>query len=68
VKSISLVIFLTLLFTNLIFASDEKPGKFFENQPDVNDNYQVHFIYFLASESEDREWDINEKWFEQWKK
>jgi len=68
VKSISLVIFLTLLFTNLIFASDEKPGKFFENQPDVNDNYQVHFIYFLSSESEDREWDINEKWFEQWKK
>ena len=30
-----LLIFLTLFFTNLTFASDEKPGRFFEDQPDV---------------------------------
>ena len=40
---------------------DTKPGRFFENQPDVNDDYQIHFNYLLASDSEDREWDINGK-------
>ena len=39
-----LIIFLTLLFTNLTIASDDKPGRFFEDQPDVNDDYQIHFI------------------------
>ena len=24
---------------------DTKPGRFFEDQPDVNDDYQIHFIY-----------------------
>ena len=24
---------------------DKKPGRFFEDQPDVNDDYQIHFIY-----------------------
>ena len=46
-KKISIIL-LTLFFTNLTFASDEKPGRFFEDQPDVNDDYQIHFIYFLA--------------------
>jgi len=54
-----LIIFLTLLFTNLTFASDEKPGRFFEDQPDVNDDYQIHFIYTIAKDGEDREWDVN---------
>ena len=42
-----------------LFAADEKPGRFFEDQPDVTDDYQIHFIYFLAADSEDREMDIN---------
>ena len=39
--------------------SDEKPGRFFKDQPDVNDDYQIHFNYLLAKDSEDREWDLN---------
>jgi len=38
-----------------------KPGRFFEDQPDVNDDYQIHFNYLLAQDSEDRELDINGK-------
>ena len=34
---------------------DKKPGRFFEDQPDVNDDYQIHFKYLLASDSKDRE-------------
>jgi len=40
---------------------DKKPGRFFEDQPDVNDDYQIHFNYLLATDSKDREWDINGK-------
>ena len=40
---------------------DKKPGRFFEDQPDVNDDYQIHFNYLLAQDSEDREWDLNGK-------
>jgi len=40
---------------------DTKPGRFFEDQPDVNDDYQIHFNYLLAFDGEDREWDINGK-------
>ena len=54
-----LIILLTLFFTNLTFASDEKPGRFFEDQPDVTDDYQIHFIYFLAKKTKDKERDIN---------
>ena len=57
-------IFLTLLitlFSSSIFASDEKPGRFFEDQLDVTDDYQIHFNYLLAADSEDREMDINGK-------
>ena len=32
------------LFTSSIFAADEKPGRFFEDQPDVNDDYQIHYL------------------------
>ena len=59
-KKISIIL-LTLFFTNLTFASDEKPGRFFEDQPDVTDDYQIHFNYLLAADSEDREMDINGK-------
>ena len=40
---------------------DTKPGRFFEDQPDVNDDYQIHFSYVLALDGKDREWDINGK-------
>ncbi|MDA9654619.1 hypothetical protein N9T13_03320 [Candidatus Pelagibacter sp.] len=56
-----LLIFLFFLFTSISLASDEKPGRFFEDQPDVNDDYQIHFNYLLAQDSEDRELDINGK-------
>ena len=35
-----LLIFLFLLLTNISLASDDKPGRFFEDQPDVNDDYK----------------------------
>ena len=56
-----IIFFLTFFFTNLTFAADEKPGRFFEDQPDVIDDYQIHFNYLLAADSEDREMDINGK-------
>jgi len=48
-----------ILFVTPLFAADEKPGRFFEDQPDVTDDYQIHFNYLLAADSEDREMDIN---------
>ena len=45
--------------TPLILESDKKPGRFFEDQPDVNDDYQVHFFYVLAKDSKDEEIDVN---------
>ena len=57
-KKLIFLIF-TYFFANLTFAADEKPGRFFEDQPDVNDNYQIHFIYFLDSKSKDTERDLN---------
>ena len=50
---------------------DKKPGRFFEDQPDVNDDYQIHFIYMLTASDKDREFDINgkiEKYAEQMNK
>jgi len=38
---------------------DKKPGRFFEDQPDVNDDYQVHFIYLLILDGKDSELDIS---------
>jgi len=48
-----------ILFISPLFAADEKSGRFFEDQPDVTDDYQIHFNYLLATDSEDREMDIN---------
>ena len=38
---------------------DTKPGRFFEDQPDVNDDHQVHFIYAILKNGKDKELDIN---------
>ena len=38
---------------------DKKPGRFFEDQPDVNDDHQIHFIYLLSLDGEDTELDIS---------
>jgi len=51
-------IFLSLLITLFclpLFASDEKPGRYFEDQPDVTKDGQVHFIYLLNKDSKDNE-------------
>ena len=56
-----ILIFSLYFFSNISLASDDKPGRFFEDQPDVNDDYQIHFLYTLAKDGEDREWDINGK-------
>jgi len=56
-------IFLTLLitlFSSSIFASDEKPGRFFEDQPDIEE-YSTHTIYLLTKDGKDKEWDVNGK-------
>ena len=59
-KKISLI--LSFIFFSLsVFASDEKLGRFFEDQPDVNDDFQIHVIYTLYADSKDNENDINEK-------
>ena len=38
---------------------DTKPGRFFEDQPDVNDDYQIHFIYLVTLDGKDTELDIS---------
>ena len=38
---------------------DKKPGRFFEDQPDANDDYQFHFIYLIALDGKDTELDIS---------
>ena len=62
-KKIFLITSFVFIFlsTNTLFAIDEKPGRFFEDQPDVNDDHQIHFIYLLSKDAQDREWDINGK-------
>ena len=39
--------------------SDKKLERFFEDQPDVNDDYQIHIIYSLLKDTKDKEGDIN---------
>ena len=31
-------------------AADEKPGRFFLDQPDLNDDYMIHFIYLVREQ------------------
>ena len=42
-----------------ILDKDKKSGRFFKDQPDVTDDYQIHFIYFLGKKSKDKERDLN---------
>ena len=57
-----IILILGLILFNLdVFAKDGKPGRFFEDQPDVNDDYQIHFIYMLDKDGKDNELDINGK-------
>ena len=60
-KKIFVILISFLIFSSFSFASDEKPGRFFKDQPDINDDYQVHFIYMLTMSDKDRELDINGK-------
>ena len=45
----------------IVLEEDKKPGRFFEDQPDVNDDYQMHVVYTLYKDSKDKEGDINGK-------
>lgn len=38
---------------------DDKPGRSLADRPDVSNDFQVHIIYGLASDSKDNEMDIN---------
>ena len=60
-QHLKIIIVILSLFCSSLLAADEKAGRFFEDQPDVNDDFQIHFNYLLASDSEDREMDINGK-------
>ena len=51
-EKILLILFITLFSTSL-FASDKKPGKFFEDQPNVTDKLTEY---------------AEESWFKKWKK
>ena len=55
-----LLLLLSLIsFPSVALAADEKLGRVFADQPDVTNDYQIHFIYMLDKNGEDREWDIN---------
>ena len=36
-----LILLLVILFNSSLLAADDKPGRFFEDQPDVTDDYQI---------------------------
>ena len=48
-------------FKEIDLSKDQKSGRYFEDQPDITDEHQIHFIYLLPSDAEDRELDINGK-------
>ena len=48
-------------FKKIDLSKDQKSGRFFEDQPDITDDHQIHFIYLLPSDGKDRELDINGK-------
>lgn len=53
--------FSVCLITSISHSSDLKEGRFFLDQPDVNDDFQIHFNYIVTSDGEDRAWDVNGK-------
>ena len=44
-----------------ISEDDDILGIFLQDQEDVTNDYQVHVIYILASNSKDKKYDVNEK-------
>ena len=46
-------------YVAVLKEEDKKEGRFFEDQPDVNDDYQIHFNFIIAKDGEDTELDIN---------
>ena len=40
---------------------DDIPGRFLYDQEDITDDYQVHVIYILASDSKDLKYDVKGK-------
>jgi len=46
----------TLTYEN---EEDDISGRFLYDQEDITDDYQVHIIYILASNSEDKKYDVN---------
>ena len=53
------ILVLVLILIRPAFATDEKSGRYFTDQPDVNDDFQIHFIYLVAKDGKDGEQDIN---------
>jgi hypothetical protein len=35
--------------------------RYYDDQPDVNNDYQIHFIYMLDKDGKDNQWDVNGK-------
>ena len=51
--------FCLLFFSTSVYSGDVKIGRFLEDQPDTNDDFQIHFIYMLDIKGEDNELYIN---------
>lgn len=56
-KKILLTLIITLFSTN-VFALDRKPGRFFEDYSDLDDDYQIYVIYLLGKKEKDKEKDF----------
>jgi hypothetical protein len=54
-----LVLFSTFLMSNLSIANDSKSGKYLTDQKDMNNDFQIHFIYLACKGKKDNEWDLN---------
>jgi len=52
---------LYIIFSSSTYAEDVKQGRFFEDQSDANDDFQIHFIYMLDSVGKDNEFGELEK-------
>jgi hypothetical protein len=35
-------------FEKIDLSQDQKSGRYFEDQPDITDEHQIHFIYLLT--------------------
>ena len=45
--------------SNLSIANDSKSGKYLTDQKDMNNDFQIHFIYLACKGKKDNEWDLN---------